>query len=199
MLNKEHKKLPLNNNNANIYTLGCINKHNIVLVGVPNKEADICFKDVIISQPENKHKGVLSNLPKFIRDKAGSNVLFKVAYNYIKRDGCILCAVKGRVIRDSATQNKVSLEFKEVFCFKIEAAGLINTFPCFVIQSIYDYANSHKNKKWQLYAAAITAAYTKELLSVIPTVNLVSERAVDKIITVAGSISNKERVLGTCK
>ena len=37
-----------------------------------------------------------------------------------------------------------------------------------VIRGICDYADSHKNKIWQPYAAATAAAYAKELLRVIP-------------------------------
>ena len=50
---------------------------------------------------------------------------------------------------------------------EMEAAGLMDSFPCLVIRGICDYADSHKNKKWQPYAAATAAAYMKELLSVI--------------------------------
>lgn len=50
----------------------------------------------------------------------------------------------------------------------MEAAGVINDFPCVVIRGIYDYADSHKNKQWQGYAAAVAAAYAKELLLVVP-------------------------------
>jgi hypothetical protein len=46
--------------------------------------------------------------------------------------------------------------------------GLMDSFPCLVIRGICDYADSHKNKIWQPYAAATAAAYAKELLLVIP-------------------------------
>ncbi|PYH86801.1 hypothetical protein BO82DRAFT_51751 [Aspergillus uvarum CBS 121591] len=49
----------------------------------------------------------------------------------------------------------------------MEAAGLMDKFPCLVIRGIPYYADSHKNKQWQGYAAATAAAYAKELLSVI--------------------------------
>jgi nucleoside phosphorylase len=45
-----------------------------------------------------------------------------------------------------------------------EAAGLMNDFPCLVIRGISDYSDSHKNDRWQPYAAATAAAYAKELL-----------------------------------
>ncbi len=53
-------------------------------------------------------------------------------------------------------------------CFEMEAAGLMEHFPCLVVRGICDYSYSHKNKKWQEYAAAVAAAYAKELLSIIP-------------------------------
>ncbi|KAL3444390.1 hypothetical protein BJX65DRAFT_310973 [Aspergillus insuetus] len=52
----------------------------------------------------------------------------------------------------------------------MEAAGLMNTYPCLVIRGICDYADSHKNKAWQGYAAATAAAFAKELL--LATVSL---------------------------
>jgi nucleoside phosphorylase len=44
----------------------------------------------------------------------------------------------------------------------MEAAGLMNSFLCLVIRVICDYADSHKNKRWQAYAAATAAACAKE-------------------------------------
>jgi hypothetical protein len=44
----------------------------------------------------------------------------------------------------------------------------MDSFPCLVIRGICDYADSHKNKIWQPYAAATAAAYAKELLNIIP-------------------------------
>jgi nucleoside phosphorylase len=37
-------------------------------------------------------------------------------------------------------------------------------FPCVVIKGVCDYADSHKNKKWQSYAAATAAACMKAFL-----------------------------------
>ncbi|KAH8702047.1 nucleoside phosphorylase domain-containing protein [Talaromyces proteolyticus] len=50
---------------------------------------------------------------------------------------------------------------------QMEADGLMDSFPCLVIRGICDYSNSHKNKQWQPYAAAVAAAYETELISVI--------------------------------
>ncbi|KAJ5118862.1 hypothetical protein N7448_010567 [Penicillium atrosanguineum] len=50
----------------------------------------------------------------------------------------------------------------------MELAGLMNHFPGLVIRGICDYADSHKSKEWQPYAALVAAAYAKELLLMVP-------------------------------
>jgi nucleoside phosphorylase len=55
-------------------------------------------------------------------------------------------------------RDKLAAE-RDVLCFEMEAAGLVNHFPCLVIRGICDYADSHKNKEWQGYAAVVAAAY----------------------------------------
>ena len=76
-------------------------------------------------------------------------------------------ASANQVMRHGGTRDRLGLEL-DVLCFEMEAAGLTNDFPYVVIRGICDYADSHKNKRWQGYAAATAAAYAKELLSVIP-------------------------------
>lgn len=51
----------------------------------------------------------------------------------------------------------------------MEAAGLMNILPCLIIRGICDYADSHKNKRWQPYAAVTAAACAKEVLLATPT------------------------------
>jgi nucleoside phosphorylase len=72
----------------------------------------------------------------------------------------------------SATErNRVQLEH-EAICFEMEAAGVMEEHPCVVIRGICDYADSHKNKGWQNYAAATAAAYAKGLLSMLPAIDV---------------------------
>ncbi|KAN0075190.1 hypothetical protein V8E54_007801 [Elaphomyces granulatus] len=77
-----------------------------------------------------------------------------------------LIASGNQVMEHGGTRDKLGQELG-VLCFEMEAAGLMDNFPCLVIRGICDYADSHKNKEWQGYAAATAAAYAKELLSVI--------------------------------
>src|SRR6202046_1602242 len=63
----------------------------------------------------------------------------------------------------------------------------MDDFPCLVVRGICDYADSHKNQRWQGYAAATAAAYAKGLLSVIPGNLVVSPHtAVETTYQVSG-------------
>jgi nucleoside phosphorylase len=72
-----------------------------------------------------------------------------------------------KVMKDAKSRDELGRKLGAL-CFEMEAAGLMNTFPCIVIRGICDYADTHKNKEWQGYAAATAAAYAKELLINIP-------------------------------
>lgn len=289
MLDEEHQDPVQNGNDSNIYTLGCIGGHNIVLAclpagqmgtnsaaavamqmkntfpairfglmvgiggGVPSNDTDVRLGDVVVSQPEKGHGGVvqydfgkstpsgfkrtgflntpplfllsavtklrsnldrrrvsltphllkLSNLPKFSRDQAGSDVLFEPEYAHAGGGSCVTCpaarmiereerasstpvihygtiASGNQVMRDGMERDKVSAEFEGVLCFEMEAAGLMNNFPCLVIRGICDYSDSHKNKTWQPYAAGTAAAYAKELLLVIPAADVANTQTVNR-------------------
>ncbi|GFG23940.1 flavin carrier protein 2 [Aspergillus udagawae] len=78
-----------------------------------------------------------------------------------------LIASANQVMKDAASRDKLGRELG-AYCVDMEAAGLMDHFPCLVVRGICDYADSHKNKEWQGYAAATAAAYTKELLMGIP-------------------------------
>ncbi|KAI2617638.1 hypothetical protein GGS26DRAFT_403231 [Hypomontagnella submonticulosa] len=71
--------------------------------------------------------------------------------------------IKNPVVRDNLPKELDS----PVLCIEMEAAGLMNNFPCIVIRGICDYADSHKNKIWQPHAAAVAAAYAKDLLGYV--------------------------------
>ncbi|KAI1827296.1 nucleoside phosphorylase domain-containing protein [Xylaria intraflava] len=57
---------------------------------------------------------------------------------------------------------------EEVIAFEMEGAGVWEIFPCIIVKGVCDYADSHKNKKWQDYAAAAAAACLKALLEAWP-------------------------------
>lgn len=82
-----------------------------------------------------------------------------------------LIASADLLMKDAIRRDQLS-EDEGVLCFEMEAAGLMNSFPCIVIRGICDYSDSHKNDLWQGYASATAAAYAKELLSIIPAAEL---------------------------
>ncbi|KAK5747553.1 hypothetical protein LTR17_000196 [Elasticomyces elasticus] len=72
-----------------------------------------------------------------------------------------------KVMRNGIERDQLA-ETYELLCFEMEAAGALNDFPCLVIRGISDYADSHKNNRWQGYAAAVAAAYARELFRHMP-------------------------------
>ncbi|OQD61046.1 hypothetical protein PENPOL_c019G04134, partial [Penicillium polonicum] len=115
--------------------------------------------------------------------------LFQAEYDHIASDTCIDCdrsklflrplreyqepvihygliGSSNQVVKDGKRRDQLARDLG-IYCVEMEAAGLMNDFPCLVIRGICDYADSHKNKEWQGYAAAVAAAYAKELLLVV--------------------------------
>lgn len=134
----------------------------------------------------------LEGKPKFSRQRAGLDRLYRPDYQH-QGSSCVSCDIQNLIEReDRAPDEMVQIHYGTIAsanslikdgverericealggnirCFEMEAAGLMNNFPCLIIRGICDYADSHKNKMWQPYAAATAAAYAKELLSVIP-------------------------------
>ncbi|PVH94219.1 TPR repeat protein [Periconia macrospinosa] len=123
----------------------------------------------------------LDHISGFQRSEAGPDVLFEATYDHERGQTCDACltdrhkarpprsnkkevvhygtiASGNQVMKSAGERDKVSADLGGVLCFEIEAAGLMNSFPCFVVRGICDYADSHKNKKWQPYAAGVVAA-----------------------------------------
>jgi nucleoside phosphorylase len=84
------------------------------------------------------------------------------------------------VIKHGKTREQLQ-EDTGALCFEMEAAGLMLDFPCIIIRGICDYADSHKNKQWQGYAALAAASYTKELLGHVPRGQVMQEKLVADI------------------
>lgn len=93
-----------------------------------------------------------------------------------------LIASANQLMKDASIRDRLAVE-KEVLCFEMEAAGLMNSFPCVVIRGICDYSDSHKNKEWQGYAAMVAAAYAKDLLCRIPPNRIEGEKRISDILS----------------
>ena len=94
-----------------------------------------------------------------------------------------LIASGNQVIKDAAFRDRLNKALGgNVLCVEMEAAGLMNNFPCLVIRGICDYADSHKNKDWQEHAAAVAAAFAKELLEYVQPSDVNGERTAKNIL-----------------
>lgn len=70
------------------------------------------------------------------------------------------------VMRSGKDRDMIAARDK-VIAFEMEAAGMweiLRASACLVVKSVCDYADSHKHKRWQGYAAATAAAAAKALL-----------------------------------
>jgi nucleoside phosphorylase len=281
MLDERHSRLPQPSEDSNVYNLGSINNHNVVIVGLP--QAGNCpaatvvtqmrrtFKNlkygllvgigggvpvetvcgrirlghVVVSEPRGTHSGAIqydhgkANAGYFERtgslappppallnaarelsisrelidnDPISENVkkiriskrrprrfkfpgaandhLYLADYKHLQKGlscedgGCDKDQRIPRPINEEddlfvvvhrgtiATGEKVIKDAKErdnlaesytVLCFETEAAGVLTDFPCMVIRGISDYCDSHKNDEWHGYAAAVAAAYARQL------------------------------------
>lgn len=72
-----------------------------------------------------------------------------------------------KLMRNSRQRNELRDKYG-VIGLEMEAAGTMNRIPVGVIRGVCDYADEHKNKDWQPYAAAMAAAYAKAILCEIP-------------------------------
>ncbi|KAL9088898.1 MAG: hypothetical protein Q9165_005955 [Trypethelium subeluteriae] len=185
LFDEVHQPLPRIETDPNIYTLGTIGVHNVV-----------ASDHGVIAHKLTEHLTVFENLLAqewdFSREAAGPDVLYVAQYEHSgDEQNCEKClpekqevrqprnspspvihygtiAPRNMVMRDAIKRDELSDQIGDVLCFEMEAAGLMDHFPCITIRGICDYADSHKNKTWQPYAAAAAAACAKELLLKIP-------------------------------
>ncbi|TKX27588.1 tetratricopeptide repeat-containing protein 2 [Elsinoe australis] len=69
------------------------------------------------------------------------------------------------VMKSGQHRDRIAAELDDLVAFEMEGAGVWRHFPaCLVVKGVCDYADSHKSKTWQLYAAAVAAAGAKSLL-----------------------------------
>ncbi|KAF1926121.1 uncharacterized protein M421DRAFT_68272 [Didymella exigua CBS 183.55] len=159
----------------------------------------------------------LASLPDFEREAAGPDILFEAEYSHEGGTTCRACSQDHSVAREARRQevvvhygtiasgnqvmktaierDRLSAELGGVLCFEMEAAGLMNRFPCLVIRGICDYADSHKNNQWQKYAAGTAAAYAKEVLSVIPSDKVEAEKKIVDVLSVLQETATEHQLI----
>ena len=89
----------------------------------------------------------------------------RISNNPVVHYGTI--ASGNQVLKHAQTRDRLC-QTHDVLCVEMEAAGLIRNSSSLVIRGICDYADSHKSKEWQPYAAVVAAAYAREFLYFLP-------------------------------
>ncbi|PNP60051.1 hypothetical protein THARTR1_00075 [Trichoderma harzianum] len=94
-----------------------------------------------------------------------------------------LIASSNTTIEDAEFRDRLNKELgKKVLCVEMEAAGLMNSFPCIIIRGICDYADTHRATTWRKYAAAVAAAFAKELVGCVQSSDAEGERPIRDIL-----------------
>ncbi|PNP85039.1 hypothetical protein FNYG_01564 [Fusarium nygamai] len=94
------------------------------------------------------------------------------------------------VIKSSIFRDKLNKDLGgQVRCVEMEAAGLAHNFPCITIRGICDYADSHKNDAWKAHAAAVAAAFAKELLNQVQASDVGREPTAKELVSQSESIT----------
>lgn len=74
----------------------------------------------------------------------------------------------GDTVMMSARDRDQICEIEDIIGFEMEGAGVWENLPCIVIKGVSDYADSHKTKEWQHFAAASAAACMRAVLDETP-------------------------------
>ncbi|KAL0766437.1 hypothetical protein CaCOL14_010882 [Colletotrichum acutatum] len=121
------------------------------------------FTDPGQSQDELNETTSSGERVAILRDPRPDNRRTKVWYGPIGSGDKLMKNAKERdLLRDK--YSLIGLE--------MEAAGVMNRLNVGVIRGVCDYGDEQKNKEWQPYAAAMAAAYAKQVLleiSVVPS------------------------------
>ncbi|KAF5590866.1 ankyrin protein [Fusarium pseudoanthophilum] len=97
------------------------------------------------------------------------------------------------LLKNAAKRDELALN-ENVLCFEMEAAGLMDGFRCLIIRGICDYCDSHKNDRWQGYAAMTAAVYAKQILGMIrPEAVAREETMISKIDEVISDVKDLKR------
>lgn len=154
-----------------------------------------CFLQEMLER--NPKMGKISKQsPGYIHQGFDNDRLFKPSYGHIPGPDCWGCDTAGEIQRDPRDTTDPEIHYgtitsgntlvrdanlrdrivsdvgEDCICFEMEAAGLMNHFPCLVVRGICNYADAHKNDRWKRYASATAAAYAKEFLEYLPPVEV---------------------------
>ena len=109
----------------------------------PDLTSDRLYQSEVTHPLNDKasYKAVYSDNP--------SNLILRPERNEDKDNPAIhysLIASANQLVKDASVRDILSAE-KDVLCLETEASGLVDHFPYLVIRGVYNYSDSHNNKK----------------------------------------------------
>ncbi|KAK2690898.1 hypothetical protein QWA68_010368 [Fusarium oxysporum] len=165
---------------------------------------------MLIANPGMKRPG--SN---FTYQGSENDRLFPSDYDHVGGKTCAKCDISRRIDREERETTEPMIHYgviasgntlikdatfrdnlaeslgHQCLCVEMEAAGLVDRFPCLVVRGICDYADSHKNDQWQRYAASTAAAFAVELLGHVPVRQLKeSPRVLEILQSLEGKVDS---------
>ncbi|KAF3167829.1 hypothetical protein TWF788_011068 [Orbilia oligospora] len=175
-------------------SIGTMNMPPPILLGVVSDlQADHLTRANALDEAIEKALASLSAdvAAKFSCPSAETDRLFQAKYDHpADNESCDQCNNDQVVVRQPRLENRFNIHYgliasgnqvmkygpkreelsrsKDVLCFEMEAAGIVNELPTLVIRGICDYSDSHKNKEWQPYAAFSAAVFAKEIVLRLP-------------------------------
>lgn len=145
--------------------------------GRPSTDTDVLFKsDVVHGDGLCPSTCGKDSANKIARREREPEIEDDVAVHY----GTI--ASGNSLMRDAILRDRLAAE-KNVLCFEMEAAGVMNRFPCLAIRGICDYSDSHKSKEWQGFAAMVAAAYAKDLICYLAPELVETEQKLSSVLS----------------
>ncbi|KXH34120.1 hypothetical protein CSIM01_07122 [Colletotrichum simmondsii] len=162
------------------------------------------LRDMLDVNPKMAKKTKKS--PGYIHQGFKNDRLFQSSYEHVAGQGCRSCEIDQVVrrkerdstdpeihygiiasgnffVKDAISRDQIGAYVSDdCICIEVEAAGLMDNFPCLVIRGICDYADSHKSDSWQHYASATAAGYAKELLGYISATEIQESKQMLEIL-----------------
>ncbi|KAI8272665.1 hypothetical protein K4K60_012077 [Colletotrichum sp. SAR11_57] len=180
MLDEEHPALPKSSADHNVYSLGSINGHNIVIAGL--HQPGNCPAATVVAQMRmtfpNLRFGLLVGIGGGVPVQTDNGMIRLGHVVVSKPAGGHSGALQGNiasgelVVKDALLRDTLAQQ-DGLLCFEMEAAGAIADFPCLVVRGISDYCDSHKNDMWHGDATG-TASPSFILPFKLPGVNSVN-------------------------
>ncbi|THX82647.1 hypothetical protein D6D08_04740 [Aureobasidium pullulans] len=142
----------------------------------PNMRSDFCHPGLGGTEIDRRTDTYHSRAGTPISNEA--RISPKIHYGTVASSNTLEKSARHR----DAVLARLAKENIKPMCFEMEAAGLMNNFPCLVIRGTCDYGDEHKNDDWQNYAAITAAGFAKEFLRCVDVQEIQETQEIGNLI-----------------